>query len=146
MSCFAVVLFSFSIALLSFAFALTWISKRSDLCYFFVGSCSWGFDERWRFTCARDCRVPIDASVACNCRDGDGGGGVYSPFPASGADDLVTRVSWDEKAEMCRLCIEQKFPFCVIVKIMCLVDCSWLNLAMCLFPYDLMFEVHKDMM
>ena len=93
-------------------------------------------------------RVPIDASVACNCRDGDGGGGcgVYSPFPTSGADDLVTRVSWDEKAEMCRLCIEQKFPFCVIVKIMCLVDCSWLNVAMCLFPYDLMFEVHEDMM
>jgi hypothetical protein len=32
--------------------------------------------------------------------------------PCFRADDLVIRVSWDEKAEMCRLCIEQKFPFC----------------------------------
>lgn len=73
-----------------------------------------------------DCRFPIDASVACNCCGGvgGGGGGVYSPFPASGADDLVIRVSWDEKAETCRLCIEQKFPFCVIVKTMCPVECS----------------------
>ena len=47
---------------------------------------------------------------------GGGCGGVYSPFPASGADDLVIRVSWDEKAEMCRLCTEQKFPFCVMFK------------------------------
>jgi hypothetical protein len=60
--------------------------------------------------------------MACNSCHG-GGGGVYSPFPASGANDLVVRVSWDEKAEMCRLCIEQKFPFCVIVKTLCLVEC-----------------------
>lgn len=77
---------------------------------------------------ARDCRVSERCVGGCNyCCDGDGDGdgvGVYSPFPASGADDLVIRVSWDEKAEMCRLCIEQKFPFCVIDKILCIVECS----------------------
>jgi hypothetical protein len=45
----------------------------------------------------------------------DGGGGGWCLFSLSllpGPMIWLYGFSWDEKAEMCRLCIEQKFPFC----------------------------------
>jgi hypothetical protein len=105
---FCVFFLIYAIALL-LLFALTWISKCSEslLCW----STGW-----WRLLyvvgirCYAQCyggRATVAMVV---------GGGVHPPslpLPFSGADDLVTRgFQWDERAETCRLCIEQKFPFC----------------------------------
>jgi hypothetical protein len=95
-------------------FALTWISKRSESLFSFVGSLL-GFDDGGEVLRARDLQDPeryVDAGR--NCCDG-GGGGVYSPFPRFRDRSMIWLygvLHGDEKAEMCRLCIEQKFPFC----------------------------------
>jgi hypothetical protein len=55
-----------------------------------------------------------DTRRQVNCSDGGGGGGwcLFSLSLLPGPMIWLYGFSWDEKAEMCRLCIEQKFPFC----------------------------------
>lgn len=96
-------LLSFSIALLScsfaFRFALTWISKRSDLCLFLSGSC-WGFDE-WGevYVLGTFAGFRNDTRRQVNCSDGGGGGGwcLFSLSLLPGPMIWLYGFSWDEK-------------------------------------------------
>jgi len=93
---FAVLMFcSYRVAMLCFSFLDIQTLRSLLSCRLLWGSMTGGAafrTTRWQVDC-------------CD------GGGVYPPFPFPGPMIGYTG-SWDERAETCRLCIEQKFPFC----------------------------------